>query len=182
MSARTKVGAIALAAALALAGVACGSSDAADAPTKSDGGSSGKGDVAVDPDDGTVKYTDEDGNETEMNIDGEGASLPDGWPEDLAPPSSVTLVTASTTTVDGKEAMTVLGESDATVDDLAPVLRAQLEDAGYEITQDTDSAATGGGYAGMSARMDGRDVTVAIAEDPTGDGGVTLTMTITAGG
>ncbi|HWJ64066.1 MAG TPA: hypothetical protein VNS19_19005 [Acidimicrobiales bacterium] len=181
MRVRTKVAAIGLALGLVLVGSACGSSDAADKPAKGGTEAGGKGgDVDIDAKDGTVKYTDEDGNETEMNVDGEGASLPKGWPEDLTPPDSITLITSTTSTSGGKKTMTVLGEAEASIDELVPAIKAQITDAGYEIAQDTTSEMTGGDYAGLSATKGDQDLMVAVAADPTDDAKVTITMTVSA--
>lgn len=179
MSARTKAAAITMAAALILLGSACSSSDAAEKLTEKAIEDASGGDVDVDSEDGTVKYTDENGNETEMNIDGEGASLPEDWPSELDPPDSVTLITSNTSTTGGQTSMTVLGEAEGTIEDFAAGIKTQLEDGGYEITQDTSSSSTGGGYAGMSATKGDQEVTVALADDPVSDGGITITMTVT---
>jgi hypothetical protein len=157
---------------------ACSSSDAATKLTEKAIEKQSGGDVDIDSDDGTVKYTDKDGNETELNIDGEGASLPKDWPSDLAPPDSVKLVTSNTATTGGKKTMTVLGEAEGTVEDFAPAIKSQLESAGYEITQDTTSSGSGGGYAGMTATKDGQQVTVALANDAASKGSVTITISI----
>jgi hypothetical protein len=179
MSARTKAAAITVAAALILLGSACSSSDAAEKLTEKAIEDASGGDVDVDSEDGTVKYTDENGNETEMNIDGEGASLPEDWPSELDPPDSVKLMTSNTSTTGGQKSMTVLGEAEGTIEEFASGIKAQLEDGGYEITQDTSSSSTGGGYAGMSATKGDQEVTVALADDPVSDGGITITMTVT---
>ena len=178
MSGRTRFAAIGMAVALILLGSACSSSDAADKLTEKAIENSGGGDVDIDSEDGTVKYTDEDGNETEMNIDGEGASLPKGWPSDLAPPDSVTLLSSSTSTTGGTKTMTVLGEAEASIDDLVPAIKEQVTAAGFEITQDTSSDLTGGGYAGLTATKGDQELVVAVASDATGSDKVTVTMTI----
>jgi len=115
-----------------------------------------------------------------MNVDGEGASLPRGWPSDLAPPDSVKLITSSTSTVGDTKTMTVLGESEGSIDDLVPAIKEQVEGAGFEISQDTSSDVTGGGYAGLTAKKGGDELVVAVAADPSSDGKVTITMTISS--
>jgi len=180
MNGRIKVAAIGLAVGLVFVGSGCSGSDAAEKLSEKAIEQSGGGDVDIDSEDGTVKYTDEDGNETEMNIDGEGASLPDDWPAALDPPDSVKLITSNTSTNGGDQVMTVLGEASGTIDDFQAAIKSQVTDAGYEVTQDTSSDVTGGGYAGMTATKGNETVVVAIASDPTRKGTVTITMTITS--
>lgn len=180
MNGRTSTAAIGLAAALIFGGAACSGGDAAEKLTEKAIEDAGGGDVDIDSEDGTVKYTDKDGNETEMNIDGAGASLPKDWPADLAPPESVTLLTSNTSTVDGSKSMTVLGEAEGTVEDLLPAIKSQLEDGGWEITQDSSSTVGTGSYAGLTAEKGDQEVTVAIAGDPTSETKVTITMSITS--
>ncbi|WP_421120115.1 hypothetical protein ACE2AJ_01840 [Aquihabitans daechungensis] len=183
MSRRTKTAAIGMVVGLALAVAACGGSEAADKLTEEAIEQSGGGDVDIDSEDGTVKYTDEDGNETEMNIDGEGASLPDGWPSELAPPDSVKLITSNTTndsTAGGDQVMTILGEASGTSDEFQAAIKEQVTDAGFDVAQDTASDVTGGGYAGLTAKKGEDTLVVAIASDPTREGTVTITMTLTS--
>jgi hypothetical protein len=182
MSGRMKAAAIGLAVGLVLVGSACSSSDAADKLTEKAIEKSGGGDVDIDSKDGTVKYTDKNGNETEMNIDGDGASLPDDWPSDLAPPDSVKLITSNTSTSGGDQVMTVLGEASGSIDDYQSAIEGQVTDAGYEVTQSTSKDVTGGGYAGMTATKGDQTLVVAIAGDPARKDSVTITMTITTKG
>ena len=177
MNGRTKVAAIALAAGLVLVGSACSSSEAAKKLTEKAIEKQSGGDVDINSKDGTVKYTDKDGNETEMNIDGEGASLPKGWPDDLAPPDSIKLVTSTTSTAGSKTSMTVLGETETSIDDLVPAIKQQVEDAGFKVTQDATGGVAGTGYAGLTAAKGEDALVVAIASDPTQAGKVTVTMT-----
>ncbi|MCU1369199.1 MAG: hypothetical protein JWO77_393 [Ilumatobacteraceae bacterium] len=181
MRTRTTLAAVGIALGLVLASTACGSSDASSKPTTTTSAKGNGGDVDIDGD-GTVKYTDEDGNETELDLDGSGASLPEDWPGDLAPPASVKLVTSTTATVDGDTTMTVLGEAQGTVADLVPSIKDQVEAGGFEITQDATGDASGSGYAGMTATKGGDELVVAIATDPSTKGKVTLTMTLTSKG
>ncbi len=178
MIGRTKLVAVGLAFGLVFAGAACSTSDAAEKLTEKAIENQSGGDVDIDSEDGTVKYTDENGNETEMNVDGSGASLPEDWPADLAPPDSVTLISTGTTTVDGVKTMTVLGEADASVADLGEGVKTQITDAGFDITQDTTSEVTGGGYVGLTATKGDQELTVAIASGSTDDSKATVTMTL----
>jgi hypothetical protein len=183
MSKQAKLVATAMVAALAMGGVACGGGDdAADKIAEEIVEGQGGGDVDIDTDDGTVKYTDEEGNESEIDVSGDGASLPDDWPEALDPPDSVKIITASTTTVDGRVSMTVLGEAEGTIDDFLDGITQQVEAAGFEITQNTSTEVNSGGYAGLTGESADQDLVVAIAEDTTGEGKVTITMTLAAKG
>lgn len=180
MRASEKAAAIVVVIGLLLVGSACGGgSDAADGPTTTAGGAGGGGDVDVDAKDGTVKYTDESGNETEMNLDGSGASLPKGWPSALAPTDAVTIVTSNTSTIDGEDVLTVLGETTSSIGTLQAGIERQIDDAGYDLVQTTSADMTGGGYAGMTATKGDKTLVVAIARDPSAEEKVTLTMTLT---
>jgi hypothetical protein len=179
MRASEKAAAIVVAIGLLLAGTACGGgSDQAGEPTTTQAGKAG-GNVDVDSKDGTVKYTDESGNETEMNLDGSGAALPKGWPSALAPADAVTIVTSNTSTIDGDDVMTVLGETTGTIGTLQAGIERQIDDAGFDLAQTTSADMTGGGYAGMTATKGDDTLVVAIARDPSDEDKVTLTMTIT---
>ena len=178
MSGRIKIGAALVAVSLAFIPTGCGGSDAAEKLTEKAIEQGGGGDVDINSEDGTVKYTDENGNETEMNVDGEGASLPKDWPADLAPPDSVTLITSNTSTSGDEKTMTVLGQADGTVSDYVTAIKGQLEDAGYEITQDSTTAVDDGSYAGLTATKGDQEVTVTIASDASSSAKVSLTMTI----
>ena len=179
MRASEKAAAIVVVIGLLLVGTACGGgSDAADGPTTTASGAGG-GDVDVDAKDGTVKYTDESGNETEKNLDGSGAALPKGWPSALAPIDAVTIVTSNTSTIDGEEVLTVLGETTGSIGTLQAGIERQIDDAGYDLVQTTSADMTGGGYAGMTATKGDKTLVVAIARDPSAEEKVTLTMTLT---
>jgi hypothetical protein len=179
MTRRTTAAAIGVAAALLLGASGCGGSDAA-TPSTTKPPNQGSGAVDIDSKDGTVKYTDEDGNETEMNIDGAGASLPDGWPKDLALPKSVKLVTSTTSGTGGKEVLTVLGEASGTIDEYYAAAKARVTDAGFEVTQETGSDVTDGTYAGLSAAKGDQTLVVGITSDPTRKDAITISMTVTS--
>jgi hypothetical protein len=174
----SKLGAIVLAGGLVLAVPACGGSSDGGSASTTTAARSGGGDVDIDSEDGTVRYQDKHGNETEMALDGQGASLPDGWPSRLAPPASVTIITSNTSTIDGKPTMTVLGEAEGSIDGLQQAIKDRVADAGFDISQDTPADLTGGDYAGMTATKGDDTLVVAIARDPSGQ--VTLTMTLTS--
>jgi hypothetical protein len=181
MGTHKKVAAATIAAALVLGGAACGSgSDAADRIAEELVENETGGDIDLNSEDGSVKFTDDEGNESEIDVTGDGASLPDDWPEALAPPDSVKIITAATNTVNGAATMTVLGEAEGTVEDFLPAITSQIESAGFEITQNTSTEVTGGSYAGLSAESADQELVVAIAEDTTSEGKVSITMTLAA--
>ena len=161
-----KLAGASLAALLVVAGVGCSGSDAAEKLTeKAIEEASGSQDVDIDAD-GNVKVTDEDGNTTEF---GTSAELPEEWPSDLAPPDSVNILASNTTTTDGKQELYVTAESSDSVADLYDGLKAQLTEAGYEITSDTVSdTGDGGSYASLSAEGAEFTASVSLASDGSG--------------
>ena len=136
------------------------------------------GDVDLNSDDGTIKYTDEEGNVSELNVDGAGTDLPEDWPTELAPPESVKLLTATTNTVDGVKSLYVLGETDGTVEDLIGGLKTQVEGAGFEITNDSSMTGSGGAFSSLTATSADWDLNANVTEGET-DGKVTVTIGLT---
>ena len=164
-----KLAALSVASSLVFVGAACSGSDVADNLAEKAIEESGGGDIEIDSEDGKVTYTDEEGNESEIDVSGEGsAALPDGFPEDLAPPDSVRIISSSTNTVNGVQSMFVLAEGDGSIDDYFEGIKNQLTDAGYEIVSETNSSTSDGGYSGIVAEGD-YDVNVSLS----GDGDVT---------
>lgn len=175
MSIDRKVAALGLAAALTLVGTGCGD-DAGDKLAEKITESQTGGDVDLNSEDGSVKFTDDEGNTFETDVNGEGAELPADWPAELAPPDDIKIVTASTSTVNGAKTMTVLASADGTVADWAGGLKTQLEDAGYSIENDTTASGSGGDYAGLSATGD-YDVFASITQAADGEA-VDITITL----
>lgn len=179
MGMERKLAAVGLAAGMVVFGAGCGGgSDSADNAAEKLIEESTGGDVEVNSDDGSYTFTDEDGNTYEASTDGEGAALPDDWPADLAPPDDVTIVTASSNTVDGKQSMTVLAEAEGTVEEWAGGIKSQLEEAGYTIENDTTTSGTDGDYAGLSASGE-YDVFASVTTSSDSEGKVTMTLTLT---
>ena len=177
MGIERKVAAAGLAIGLVLVGAGCGGgSEAGDKLAEKILEENGGGDVDINSDEGSYKFTDENGNTFEGSVDGEGASLPDGWPSDLAPPDGVKIVTASSNAVDGKATMSVLAEAGGTVEEWATGLKSQLTDAGYTIDNDTSTSGSDGSYAGLSASGD-YDVFASVS-DGSDEGTVTITVTL----
>ncbi|MGN6695369.1 MAG: hypothetical protein ACTHN0_14430 [Aquihabitans sp.] len=170
---------VAVAAALVLGACGGGSSSGGAAPKDKPSSSSTKGSVDLDTEDGTVKYDDGEGNQTEMNIDGSGASLPDGWPKALAPPDSVTITTSSSSKDEG---LTLIGETEQTTAEVAAATKAQVTEAGYEVTQETSSDVTGDSYSGFTATKGDQELTVGVSTFSGGGGKTTLSMTLKGAG
>lgn len=164
MRVQRNVAGIAIIASLALAGVGCGGggSSVADKIAEKAAEKSTGNKVDIDSKDGSVKVTDKEGNQVEY---GNGAKLPADWPDELKPPSSVTIVASSTNTTNGKKSLFVTAESKASVADLQAGLKSQFEDAGYEITNESNFDSTDGGYANLEAKSDAYTASVSFAED-----------------
>jgi hypothetical protein len=162
-----KIAAATLAAALVLVGAGCGGSDDNDASDEAADKLAEEllgDDVEIDSENDSVKITDDDGNTTEY---GTSADLPEGWPEELNPPDSVTIQAASTQTQDGVETLFVTGESEDSMADLYEGVKTQLTDAGYEITSDSNMTSDTGGFASLEASNDTYTVSVTLSEDTT---------------
>ncbi|MBX3287678.1 MAG: hypothetical protein KF703_20190, partial [Actinobacteria bacterium] len=104
---------------------------------------------------------------------GEGAELPEGWPSALAPPSGADIVSAITS----NGTLSVTATLDRPVRDVYEALKAQLDDAGYELSNDSYTKSDSGDVAGLSATGDDFDVSVTVTP---GDGsGSLVTMSLT---
>lgn len=151
--------------AFAFVGTACSGDDVADKITEKAIEQGSGGDVDIDSEDGKITYKDDEGNETQIDVNADGdASLPDGFPADLAPPDNVSIISSSTNTVNGVKSLFVLGETDASMDDMFEGIKNQLDGAGYTIVSETNSSSADGGYAGIVAEGD-YDVNVSISSD-----------------
>lgn len=171
MRSTSKLAVAALVALLVVTLAACGGSgsDSSGATTTT----KPKAKVEVNTDDAdnpTVEYTDGD-TTTEF-----GASLPDEWPDELAPPDTITIVSSSTSEVDGKTQLFVSGESTQPFADVYAGLRKQLADAGYEIT--SDLATDEGDFAGLEAVDAKVKASITVAGDPDTDK-VSVLFTVT---
>lgn len=175
MSVQRKLAGITLAAALVFAGAGCGD-DAAEKITEKALEKSSGGKVDVDSKDGTVKLTDKDGNTSSY---GTGTELPKGWPDELKPPKSITILASSTSTTNGKKQLFVTAESSATVTELSEGLKAQFEDAGYEITNESNLSSTDGGYASIEAKGPKYTASVSLAGDSSSKGKTTVLFNVT---
>ncbi|WP_426572854.1 hypothetical protein [Aquihabitans sp. McL0605] len=177
MRSSKKLSALALVVALPLAASACGGGSDAATPASTTTTIAGKVDVKTDDGKSSVEYTDKDGNTTTYGAD---ASLPEGWPQDLAPPATVRLVSSSSADTGGKKQLFVTGESTAPFDQLHDGIKAQLTAAGFDITNDVKTGAQGGsgGFAGVEASDKAFAASISIAED-TDAKKVTILYTLT---
>ena len=158
-----KLAALSVASSLVFAGAACSGDDVADNLAEKAIEESSGGDIEIDSDDGKVTYTDEDGNESEIDVSGSGsAELPEGWPAELAPPDNVAITTASTNTINGQVTMSVFAEGEGSVEQFFEGIKTQLTDAGYDIVSESNSSTADGGYASITAEGD-YDVTVGLS-------------------
>ena len=165
-----KVAAAALAGSLVLVGAGCGKA-AEKVQEKAIEQSTGAKDVDINKD-GDVTVKDKDGNTLQVG----SAELPDGWPSDLDPPSSVKLVAASTSTTNGKKSFIVSGETSDSFDDIYAGVKQQLESAGYEITSDNNTSSTDGKGALITAKSSDFEAGVTIGQT---DGKTTIFYTLT---
>lgn len=153
---------------LALAG--CSGSDGASKATTTTTGPAGKVEVNLDDKDNpTVEYTDKDGT-TQF-----GSALPKNWPAALEPPPSITVVSSSTTKVDGKTELFVTGESTESFDAVYASVKAQLTSAGFTVTSDLRS--DDGTFAGVSGTKGDTAANVTVSADAS-SGKVTVLYTV----
>ena len=173
MQARARAVAVAVGSLLLVIATGCSNGSESSAETTTTTKPAGK--VSYDPDseNPSVEYTDPDGNTSEF---GPGASVPEGWPAGLVPPDTITVVSSSSSESEGKKQLYVTGESTAALDEIYPALKAQLQTAGFEITQELDTDA--GDYVGIQATNDDFEANVSIAADPD-SGQLTILYTLT---
>lgn len=167
---RTLIG---LGLAISLVFVASGCGQAAEKLTEKAIEKSAGGDVDVNSDDGSVKFTDEEGNVSEFGT----ADLPKDWPSELAPGDNVTLISSSTQTVDGEVTMFLLGELEGDVDSVYAGVKSQITDAGYKISGDSTISGATGGYAAVTA-ANGTNMVTATVTSGDGEDKVALSMSI----
>ncbi|MFN8019484.1 MAG: hypothetical protein U0P45_15380 [Acidimicrobiales bacterium] len=153
-----KVAALGLAGVLVLVGTGCGKA-AEKVQEKALEKSTGAKDVDINKD-GDVTVKDKDGNTFQVG----NADLPSDWPEDLKPPSSVKLAGAQTSTTNGKKSLIVSGETSDSFDDIYRGIKSQLEAAGYEITNDTNTSGASGNGAIISATGSDWNAQITIGE------------------
>ncbi len=163
MSGHRKLAGITLAAFLVVGASGCGGDGGdklADKLAEKAAEEAGGGNVDINSEDGKVTFEDDNGNSFEMG----SAELPDGWPVDLAPPDSVTIVSASTNTLNGQKSQNVTGVTDGTVAELASALKDQVTNAGYEVTNENQFSGTDGDFATMTASDGATNLIVTISQ------------------
>ena len=121
--------------------------------------------------DGTVSGSSGDGSYQT----GEGTALPGGWPQSLDPPAGSEIVSAITS----GDTMSVVVNIDAPIRDVYEALKGQLDDAGYELSNDTYSSSDGGDFASLSGTSNTFDAVVTLATDAAGGSGTVATMNLT---
>jgi hypothetical protein len=171
-----KLAGVLLVAAMALGVGACSNDKTEDDPTdEAVEQAEATQEVEVDPD-GNVRVTDADGNVNEFKT---STDLPDEWPEALALPESITIVSSNTTKEGDVTALFVTATTEAPVADAIAQLKAQLEGAGFEILAETVTATEGGGSSGnLGATGPGATVSISIAKDVEGPASVLYSVTL----
>ena len=153
-----KLAVVGIAGALVFVGTGCGKA-AEKVQEKAAEEATGAKDVDINKN-GDVTVKDKDGNTIQVG----SADLPKDWPDDLKPPSGVKLVAASTSTTNGKQTMIVNGETDDSFDDIYAGIKQQLTDAGFEITNDTNTSGSSGSGAIITATGDGLSAQVTVGQ------------------
>ena len=191
---RTKlVAAASLTAALLLSGCGAVAEKATEKATEKALESGGDGKVDIDTKNGTVKVETKDGtftsDENGAKVEskdgdstfsaGDTTTLPEGWPDELAPPDGTKLLSSSTIAQDGKDVMAVLGEVDGSVKDVYTDIKNQLEGAGFELSNDTFGTAGSGSYGAISGKNDTFEATATISSGSGSDAKTTVSMSLT---
>lgn len=109
---------------------------------------------------GNVAVTDEEGNSLDASADGT-AALPEGWPEDLAPPEEARITSA--TVSDGDLGVTAALDGD--VDEVFAGVKGRLEQAGYTIESDTVTDAGEGTVGSVTASGPDFDATISVTSN-----------------
>jgi hypothetical protein len=171
-----KLAGVLLVAAMAIGVGACSDDEDAKEPTeKAVEEAEATQEVEVDPD-GNVRVTDSEGNVNEFKTSTE---LPDEWPEALALPESITIVSSNTTKEDDVTALFVTATTETPVADAIAELKAQLEAAGFEILAETVTETEGGGSSGnLGAQGPEASVSISIAKDVEGPASVLYSVTL----
>ncbi len=109
----------------------------------------GGGSVSVDRDgkDGTVSFTDDEGNKSSF---GASTEVPDDFPKDVPLPDDAKLTGSIFGETDGQQGWTLTFESTEDVAAFAKAYRATLEDAGFKV----DSFSVMGSGEGGTAPAD----------------------------
>ena len=95
---------------------------------------------------------------------GPSATVPDGWPSELALPSNVTVVESFRPDA---TSMTVVGNIDGDTQAVYDTLKTQLTSAGYDLVGSTFTPSPQGGYGSISAKSSQYTAAIAFGPDAT---------------
>lgn len=169
-----------LAGSLLLGATACSDGDE---EGKKEGGSADKAadeaevtqEVTVD-EDGNVRVTDSEGNVDEFQT---STDVPEGWPEGLEPPESVTIVSSNTTKEGNVTSLFITATSNTPIPDLVAEIKGQLEDAGFDVlAENVTETESGGTSANLSAQSDEAGFSLSLASEAEGPASVLYSVTI----
>lgn len=148
----------------------------------------------VDINGGKVKVKDGNGNTVEIDKNGvktsgkdgsssatygDGATLPEGFPDELAPPKGTKLTASSTqTSSTGGKQFYVMGQLDGKVKDVYDGLKSQLTDAGYTIDTDNFLNSSTGDLGTLAASNKKYKVNASVIANTDSAGGTVVTMTV----
>ena len=123
---------------------------------------------------GEMNIKDDDGGETQI---GEGASLPDGWPGDVAVYPDLKIVLSSKNSdSEGKVNWGVTGEiTNGTVKEVYEWYKSKMG-SGWEVTTDSFSTSDGNDSAYLSLANSSYDVLIILGES---DDTISLTVAVT---
>ena len=117
--------------------------------------------------DGVITAETEDGSVVSI---GEGALIPENWPTDVALPDSMT----PTVTTDDGEILGIVFSSTEAPDVLFSFYNGELDQAGWEISEQLDTA----GFASLKASKDGRVLDILLLSDTENPGGSRATVSV----
>lgn len=131
--------------------------------------------VTVDAD-GNVRVTDSEGNVDEFQT---STDVPEGWPEGLEPPESVTIVSSNTTKEGKVTSLFITATSDTPIPDLVAEIKGQLEAAGFLVlAENVNETESGGTSANLSAQRDEVGFSLSMASEAEGPASVLYSVTI----
>jgi hypothetical protein len=131
--------------------------------------------VTVDAD-GNVTVTDSEGNVDEFQTSTE---VPDGWPEGLEPPESVTIISSNTTEEGKVTSLFITATSDTPIPELVEQIRGQLTAAGFLVLAETvNETESGGTSANLSAQQGQTGFSLSMASEAEGPASVLYSVTI----
>jgi hypothetical protein len=131
--------------------------------------------VTVD-EDGNVTVTDSEGNVDEFQTSTE---VPEGWPEGLEPPESVTIVSSNTTEEGKVTSLFITATSETPIPELVEQIKAQLTAAGFLVlAENVNETESGGTSANLSAQQGQTGFSLSMASEAEGPASVLYSITI----